>query len=379
MRCYLPLSFSLFGLLIVSCESEKDSSPVQESIADKTVFIISQQPVRVNFEEAEDTLYFQFDVDRPGVIELSTEGEASGIRLSLRETSQSNYTISNELFQPDQLIAYGPVDTGRYQLILDDLLSSNSATQFTLKYLLNVSDTHEYNNTLDKATLVDTTQSYQAYLHTGYDVDYYAFDVDQIETVEIEIPAIPRGIGGMILEVFDESNTNAPISRAEAVAGEELQITTELFNSGRHYLKISATTSDIEARGRIEPYQLILSFVKWQPLVPYVTVDTVIDLDALIYESLQTDRGYVEIEGGYRGIIVYRENADTYRAFERASPHRVDEACAVVTVDKSGLFMREGCDNSIYDFQGNPSGGLAQFPLKKYSTRLEDNLLYIFN
>ena len=117
----------------------------------------------------------------------------------------------------------------------------------------------------------------------------------------------------------------------------------------------------------------------WQDPIPYALVDTVINLNNQQYQALRLDGGHVTILGGYRGIIIYRVNATTYRAFEAASPHRVDEACAEVFVDASGLFLREGCDQSIFDFQGNPSGGVAQFPLRRYNTQLEGNLLYIFN
>ena len=117
----------------------------------------------------------------------------------------------------------------------------------------------------------------------------------------------------------------------------------------------------------------------WRDPIPYVSVDTLVNLNNQQFQALRLDRGYVEILGGYRGIIIYRENATDYRAFEKASPHRVDEACAEIIVDPSGLFMREVCDNSIYDFAGNPSGGVAQFPLRRYNTQLEGNLLYIFN
>ena len=113
--------------------------------------------------------------------------------------------------------------------------------------------------------------------------------------------------------------------------------------------------------------------------LPYAVVDTVINLNNQRYQALRLDRGSVEILGGYRGIILYREDAFTYRAFEKGSPHRIDEACAEVFVDLSGLFMREGCDQSIYDFQGNPSGGVAQCPLRRYNTQLDGNLLYIYN
>ncbi len=113
--------------------------------------------------------------------------------------------------------------------------------------------------------------------------------------------------------------------------------------------------------------------------LPYVVVDTVINLNNQQYQALRLDQGFVEVLGGYRGIIIYRADAFTYRVFEKASPHRVDEACAEVSVDLSGLFMREFCDNSIYDFFGNPSGGVAQCPLRQYNTQLDGNLLYIYN
>lgn len=113
--------------------------------------------------------------------------------------------------------------------------------------------------------------------------------------------------------------------------------------------------------------------------IPYVLVDTTLNLSNQQYLPLRIDGGYVEILGGYKGIIIYRENANTYKAFEKASPYRPDEACGEIFVDQSGLFMRDGCDNSIYDFDGNPSGGYAQYPLRQYATQLNGNYLHIFN
>lgn len=116
----------------------------------------------------------------------------------------------------------------------------------------------------------------------------------------------------------------------------------------------------------------------WMDPIPYVLVDTTINLNNQQYLPLRVDGGYVEIMGGLKGIIIYRENAATYKAFEKASPHRVDEPCAEVFVDPSGLFMREGCDNSVFDFNGNPSG-YARYPLRQYATQLDGNYLHIFN
>jgi len=117
----------------------------------------------------------------------------------------------------------------------------------------------------------------------------------------------------------------------------------------------------------------------WLSPIPPVLVDTTINLSNQQYLPLRLDGGYVEILGGYKGIIIYRQNAEDYRAFEKASPHRTDEVCAYVYVDPSGLFLREGCDNSVYDFEGRPSGGISQFPLMRYQTHIEGNFLHIYN
>lgn len=117
----------------------------------------------------------------------------------------------------------------------------------------------------------------------------------------------------------------------------------------------------------------------WISPVPYVLVDTTLNLSNQQFLPLRIDGGYVEILGGYKGIIIYRVNETTYRAFEKASPHRTDEVCAYIYVDPSGLFLREGCDNSVYDFEGNPSGGISQLPLTRYPTYLDGNYLIIDN
>lgn len=363
--------FSSIVLFAGACNDSDNPNP--GSTINEVINIRSQQPIQVQFKETQDTLYFQFEVDRPGIIELSMEGEVSGIRLNLEEVSQEGYILSNELLQPSQLIAYGPVNVGTYRLTLDDLLSSNSTTAFTLQYLLNVSDPYEYNNTLDKATLIDTTQVYQAYLYAENDIDYYAFEIDRPEVATIEIAEVPDGIDNMLLEVFSETDSDVAAYRASASAANGLQIIAELSDPGIYYIKASAIYSNDNRGGRDEHYQLELS------TLPYIVVDTVVDLNDQKFIALQKDRGYVEIAGGRRGIIIYRVNAESYRAFDKGSPHRTDEDCAVVTVDESGLFMREGCDNSIYDFEGYPTGGLAQLPLRTYNTKLEGTLLYIFN
>lgn len=112
--------------------------------------------------------------------------------------------------------------------------------------------------------------------------------------------------------------------------------------------------------------------------IPYVPVDIEINLTNQQFAPLRLDGGHVDILGGSRGIIIYRENATTYKAFDKHSPHRSDEICAIVDVHPSGLYMTEACNGLSFDFNGNPLDG-APFYLRQYVTRLEGNFLHITN
>ena len=96
------------------------------------------------------------------------------------------------------------------------------------------------------------------------------------------------------------------------------------------------------------------------------------------YQRLKLDGGFVYIEGGLKGIIVYRASENSYLAYERACPHHPGAECAIVTVDGSTLFMIERCCNSSFNFSdGQPTGGPAERALIQYRVDLENNVLKI--
>ncbi len=111
--------------------------------------------------------------------------------------------------------------------------------------------------------------------------------------------------------------------------------------------------------------------------IPYVFVEIDINLNNTEFVDLQKDGGFVYILGGVRGIIIYRKDLSTYKAFERNSPVNPASACAVLDVDESGLFIVDPCSQAIFDFDGNPINGISPFPLRQYITILDNNWLYI--
>ena len=96
--------------------------------------------------------------------------------------------------------------------------------------------------------------------------------------------------------------------------------------------------------------------------------DIFINLDLPQYNDLTIDGGYILLNQGVRGIILYRVNASQYNAFERNCSYEPNAACATVEVHSSGLFLDDPCCGSSFSLQdGAPTGGPARVSLRRYN------------
>ncbi|MEQ8424268.1 MAG: hypothetical protein RIA63_06125 [Cyclobacteriaceae bacterium] len=115
------------------------------------------------------------------------------------------------------------------------------------------------------------------------------------------------------------------------------------------------------------------------PIVPFD--DIVINLSFPDFINLNKDGGFKDIGnlgGGVRGIILYRNSASAYFAFEKNCSFTPNEACATVEAHSSGLFMIDPCCGSSFNFSdGMPTGGPAWRPLLRYRTQLDGTVLTI--
>lgn len=116
-----------------------------------------------------------------------------------------------------------------------------------------------------------------------------------------------------------------------------------------------------------------------QDQIPAVIVNETINITNQQYLNLQFVGGHVNINGGVRGITIYRASTNEYRAFERNCSFEPLNTCARVEVDGSGFFFIDPCCSSTFDFQGFPTGGPASLPLREYLTLLDGNFLTITN
>ena len=119
-----------------------------------------------------------------------------------------------------------------------------------------------------------------------------------------------------------------------------------------------------------------------QPQIPLVAFTTTISLLDQQNRTLRFDNGAQYVDGGVKGpkgLIVVRQNASSYLAFERTCPYQPADACALVSLDHSRLFMRDSCCTSQFSLQGQVQGGPSRYALRQYSTSLAGNLLTISN
>ena len=113
--------------------------------------------------------------------------------------------------------------------------------------------------------------------------------------------------------------------------------------------------------------------------VPHVFVNEQIPLQSAQYKELWNVGGFVTLDAGYKGIIVYRESSSSYRAFERACSYDTKADCAIVDIDDSELFLIDKCCKSTFNFGGIPTGGPATAPLLEYQTVVDGDFLKIVN
>tara|TARA_B100000242_G_scaffold170922_1_gene122408 strand:+ start:502 stop:915 length:414 start_codon:yes stop_codon:yes gene_type:complete len=115
--------------------------------------------------------------------------------------------------------------------------------------------------------------------------------------------------------------------------------------------------------------------------IPDVFVNHEIDLNSPENISLSALGGSLIIENqGYKGLIIYRFSNYDYHAYDKSCTYEPLTSCAKIDSISSSLAICSCC-NSVFllDQDGSVANGPAILPLKRYSTFLEGNMLFISN
>jgi len=103
--------------------------------------------------------------------------------------------------------------------------------------------------------------------------------------------------------------------------------------------------------------------------IPNVPVNININLDLPAYTALNAPGGYAFVNGGSRGIVVYR-NFDEFVALDRHSTYESEKECAIVDINPDNTFeLLDTCSGSTFSIlSGVVLSGPAQYGLKRYNT-----------
>jgi hypothetical protein len=116
--------------------------------------------------------------------------------------------------------------------------------------------------------------------------------------------------------------------------------------------------------------------------VPSIPFDISINISLPSYSDLQGVGSWAYVNGGAKGIIVYRKSYDQFVAFDRQSPADGGAECATPLTPDSTNFLQlndicSGATFSLYD--GSPMAG-SDYGLRQYQVVWDGNyVVRIYN
>ena len=111
-----------------------------------------------------------------------------------------------------------------------------------------------------------------------------------------------------------------------------------------------------------------------------VYVDVEIDLSLPEFSNLNTVGNSLFIEGGNKGIIIYRHSNYEYKIYDRNCSYEPNLECSFIDSINSVIAFCGCCSSAfLLDQNGSAANSPAVLPLKQYNYSLNNTLLHIFN
>ena len=115
--------------------------------------------------------------------------------------------------------------------------------------------------------------------------------------------------------------------------------------------------------------------------IPYVPVNVDIDLNLPAYNTLNFPGEAIALNGGSKGLYVYRYTLDEFVVLDRHSTYDIPMGCKV-TLDADNITLQDNSDCSESQWlmlDGSVLNGPATLPLHRYRTTLNGSILHIYN
>ena len=116
--------------------------------------------------------------------------------------------------------------------------------------------------------------------------------------------------------------------------------------------------------------------------IPNIPFDITINLTLPSYIDLQNVGSYAFVEGGSKGIIVYRMNYDQFIAFDRHSPADGSFECPQKLTPRTDNFLElsDSCSNARFSLLDGAAIEGSDVGLRQYMTVYDgSNKLRIYN
>jgi len=127
-------------------------------------------------------------------------------------------------------------------------------------------------------------------------------------------------------------------------------------------------------------FLLFFACQKEEDYIQNVMVDYNLNLSLPEWADLQTVGNYIFIEDeGVKGIIVYRQDFNTYKTYDRNCSFEPSLSCARIDSVNSSIAICKCCNSKFLLSDGTPFDGPALLPLKQYQNNLSADFLYIYN
>tara|TARA_Y100000589_G_scaffold198787_1_gene187658 strand:- start:19823 stop:20227 length:405 start_codon:yes stop_codon:yes gene_type:complete len=112
---------------------------------------------------------------------------------------------------------------------------------------------------------------------------------------------------------------------------------------------------------------------------PQVDVNLNLYINNPEFFNIEAPGGWIYLNGGVAGILLYRKNLYEFIAYDRASTYNPVADCGI-TVDLDNIILKDPCSDSQFLItDGSVIQGPASQALKRYNTNLYGNNLSIYN
>lgn len=119
---------------------------------------------------------------------------------------------------------------------------------------------------------------------------------------------------------------------------------------------------------------------KKNTVIPYIPVNIYIYPSDPNFNKINTPGGWVYLNGGSRGIIVYRRSNEEFVAYDRHCTYDTENTCGQVEVTSTQITAIDSCCMSEFVLtDGSVVKSPATNPLQAYQVSYNGNELHIFN